>query len=138
MAVITLEELFKSSPRREIQSSKTKKIVKNTPVLERLAKNGDVTSRITENGTTKMKILVKKQDLKQVLEAMNVVTTNQCTKTPPQKSLSSSSLSSIERRLYGLMKRRRASQLQQQQACKGPHLSSWRPALQSIPEESYQ
>ncbi|KAL9231864.1 hypothetical protein vseg_007030 [Gypsophila vaccaria] len=144
MAVITLEELFKSSPRREIQSSNNnnkRAIVKNTPLLERLAKNGDITSHVTtENGTTKMKILVKKQDLKQMLETMNVVDINNkyptTSTTTTTTTRSNGSLSTIERRLYGLMKRRRASPQQQATVCQGRQsISSWRPALQSIPEE---
>ncbi|KAK9677512.1 hypothetical protein RND81_11G148400 [Saponaria officinalis] len=152
---VTLEELFKASPRREIRSSKgnlkNKKVIRNKTLLENIVKNGDISSRISENGTLKMKILVKKQDLKQMLETVDVVSNNNnnCTSTCTSISISTStsesasvlslsssklllsSFSSIERRMNDLVKRRRASQVHQGQQ----QPRAWRPALQSIPEE---
>ncbi|KAK9677510.1 hypothetical protein RND81_11G148200 [Saponaria officinalis] len=95
---VTLEELFKASPRREIRSSKgkNKKVIRNKTLLENIVKNGDISSRISEDGTLKMKILVKKQDLKQMLETVDVVSNNNnnCTSTCTSISISISTSTS--------------------------------------------
>lgn len=87
-------------------------------------------------GAVRMKIRVKKEDLKQVLEAMrddgksiNYINHRHQYSSSPAASLSSSSL---EQRLILLRKRQlmRTAQIRIRQ--RG---SAWTPALQSIPEE---
>lgn len=88
-------------------------------------------------GAVRMKIRVKKEDLKQVLEAMrddgksiNYMNHRHQYSSSPAASLSSSS--SLEQRLILLRKRQltRTAQIRIRQ--RG---SAWTPALQSIPEE---
>lgn len=89
-------------------------------------------------GAVRMKIRVKKEDLKQVLEVMrddsksiNYINHRLQYSSSPAASLSSSS-SSLEQRLILLRKRQlmRTAQIRIRQ--RG---STWTPALQSIPEE---
>ncbi|KAI3446290.1 hypothetical protein Pfo_002955 [Paulownia fortunei] len=74
----------------------------------------------------RMKILVKKEDLKQVLEAISDGRSwgRRASASPPAVSL--------EQRL-NLMRRRQILRAANQ--VKGRSRGSWRPALQSIPEE---
>lgn len=130
---LMVEELIGVSTKKEVRSTNAKN-VRNTALLEALAKRGYVTSHTTDDGKVKIKILVKKQDLQQILETMNYGTScnninnnnGNFTILPASSSLSSSS---FERRLYDLKKKKRASQAKEQQP------SRWKPALQSIPEE---
>ncbi|KMT01341.1 hypothetical protein BVRB_9g213560 [Beta vulgaris subsp. vulgaris] len=127
---LTLEELL-AFP-KEVRSSKcarsnNAKIVRNTSLLEAISKEGSLTSYTTEDGKLKIKIMVKKQDLKQMLEAMNNGIDNGININ--SIILPKTSPSSIEMRLYDLMKTKKASQAKERQP------RNWRPALQSIPEE---
>lgn len=112
-------------------------------MLEAIAKvNGGVSQREGDgNGVVRMKILVKKQELKQMLEAIvegssknyKVVNAanNQTSSTQP--------LMSVEQRLNLLRKKHlftKANKAKQQM--KNRRCSSWSPALQSIPEELVQ
>lgn len=112
-------------------------------MLEAIARvNGGVSQREEDgNGVVRMKILVKKQDLEQMLEAImegssknyKVVnaTNNQTSSTQP--------LMSVEQRLNLLRKKHlftKANKAKQQ--IKNRCCSSWRPALHSIPEELVQ
>ncbi|KAL9231863.1 hypothetical protein vseg_007029 [Gypsophila vaccaria] len=103
--------------------------ISRATVLDAISKGGKITSYTAEDGTIKMKILVKKQDLKQILGAMNNVGLRDrpTTVLPPATT---TPLSTIERRLVELKRRKKANAL-----AKGSHLSSWTPQLQSIPEE---
>lgn len=112
-------EEFKASPKRELKSTKGKKFSK-TCLLEILAQGGSIASYTTEDGTVKMKILVKKQDLKRIMNNTSTGTNRDRT-----NNASSISSSSIERRLYDLMKKKK----------KPSKSSNWMPVLQSIPEE---
>lgn len=118
---------FKSSPKRDIRNPKGKKFSR-TSLLEVLAQGGSIASYTTEDGTVRMKILVKKQDLKKI---MSNAGTNR-DRPNNASSVSSSPSFSIERRLYDLMKRKKANAQP-----KGNKTCSWSPVLQSIPEEQY-
>ncbi|CAN1276342.1 hypothetical protein LINPERPRIM_LOCUS15984 [Linum perenne] len=70
-----------------------------------------------------MKVLVKKQDLKQMLELLG-----------DGKLQSSSSFSNVEQRL-NLLRRKQASRGNGGKGCRVSSSRPWIPALQSIPEE---
>lgn len=124
---LTVEELA-GSPKaaRSSKNINTRcnnaKIVRNTTLLEALVKGGYVTSHTTEDGKVKLKILVNKQELKQLLETVNNATTNISNNSSPSPS--------VESRLYDLMQRKRVSQVNKERQS-----SNWRPVLRSIPEE---
>ena len=124
----------KAWPRREFRFARARnpKAAK-TKVLDAIAQvnggAGCVVSHTDEDGVVRMKVKVRKQDLKQLLEAMkgakNTALARQLSTPPPMPSLS------LEQRL-NLMRIRhlaRSSQAKVSRHC------SWRPALQSIPEE---
>ncbi|CAO2815663.1 unnamed protein product [Amaranthus hypochondriacus] len=103
------------------------KIIRNTTLLEALAKRGSVTSYTSEDGMTKIKILVKKQDLKQILKSMNNANYGNNNFTC---RIFSFLPSSIEKRFNDLMKKKG-----RQANYKECQSSNWRPTLHSIPEE---
>ncbi|CAN0845760.1 hypothetical protein LINGRAHAP2_LOCUS4194 [Linum grandiflorum] len=72
-----------------------------------------------------MKVLVKKQDLKQMLELLGDGKLQSKTQVP-----NSSSLSNVEQRL-NLLRRKHVSR---GKGCRDSSPRSWIPALQSIPE----
>lgn len=82
-----------------------------------------ISHQTQEDGVVRMKILVRKQDLKQVLELMNGNGVHN-----QSSVVGASSSFSLERRLYVLRKK-------QIQRAKHSRQSSWSPELQSIPEE---
>ncbi|ONH92344.1 hypothetical protein PRUPE_8G169600, partial [Prunus persica] len=79
-----------------------------------------------EDGVVRMKILVRRQDLKQVLELMNGGINSQASVVRPSSSLC------VEQRLSLLRKKHL---LRASLAAKHSRQGSWCPALQSIPEE---
>ncbi|KAL3514966.1 hypothetical protein ACH5RR_021868 [Cinchona calisaya] len=91
-----------------------------------------------EGGVTRMKILVKKEHLKQVVDAMR---SNGCKTIYVGNNVqysSPSSVSSLEQRLNFMRKRQlsRSSQITKRVSSRERNpITSWKPALQSIPEE---
>ncbi|KAL7237081.1 hypothetical protein ACSBR1_020202 [Camellia fascicularis] len=123
----------RSSPKREFRVSRARnqRAMRNN-ILDAIAQvsNGDGLvsgSDGGEDGVVRMKIVVKKQDLKQMLEVIRggKNTGGTSTSVSPTPSLC------LEQRL-NLMRRRHQWRVSQ---AKGSRRSSWRPALQSIPEE---
>ncbi|OMO65738.1 hypothetical protein CCACVL1_21417 [Corchorus capsularis] len=113
----------RSSPKREFKQlrSRNQKILRSN-LLEAIAQAnnaGNVVSQIGEDGVLRMKIMVKKQDLKQMLGLINGGTANH-----------QSPSSSVEERLNML----RRKHLLRSNAVKKSR-RSWSPQLQSIPEE---
>ncbi|KAI3980584.1 hypothetical protein MKX01_025149 [Papaver californicum] len=96
-------------------------------LLEAIAQfhGAGVVSHTDENGVVRMKILVKKQDLKQMLEMMDNGKESSSNNNTQQQS---SSLS-LEQRLH-IMRRKHQRRVEQ---AKGRRI--WQPALQSIPED---
>lgn len=130
-----------SWPRREgyLRTSRggtnQKAIVAN--IVEAIARvnngHGEIVCESYENGVTRMKILVKKEHLKQVMiEAMRSNGESLCTARP------SSCTSTLEQRLNAMRKRHlsRASQIAKRVGRQQTR-SSWKPALHSIPEELF-
>ncbi|KAK9112604.1 hypothetical protein Scep_020123 [Stephania cephalantha] len=122
----------KRSPRRESRLSRgrSQKAMRSN-ILEAIAQmqGGSIVSRRDEDGTLRMKIVVKKQDLKHFLGMMG--SGNNIYGSNNQASLSS--LTTLEQRLHVLRSRqvRRSAEVAKTKSGSGP----WRPALQSIPEE---
>lgn len=117
----------KSVPqRREIRFTRSGRNQKAaaSSVLEAIAQFSGGETTAAEDG--RMKILVKKEDLKQVLEAIRDGRSlgRRNSASPPSVSL--------EQRL-NLLRRRQILRAANQ--AKGRSRRSWRPALQSIPEE---
>ncbi|KAF8013430.1 hypothetical protein BT93_I1320 [Corymbia citriodora subsp. variegata] len=79
-------------------------------------------SQVREDGAVRMKLVVRKQELKQILEAIR----GGRKKSTHQTATSGQPLSG-EQRLHLLWRRKFVKD--------GRQSSSWRPALQSIPEE---
>lgn len=109
---------------RYLKARNQKNSAKGNNIIEAIAQvnGGGVISQSVEEGggVTRMKILVRKQDLKQALEVMRGA-----------KNIGRQSATpclSLEQRL-NLMRRR------QMLRAKASRTSSWRPVLQSIPEE---
>ncbi|GMH17847.1 hypothetical protein Nepgr_019688 [Nepenthes gracilis] len=125
---LMVEEFIASSRKREYRFSRARNLKEGRRYLmESIAQvngcgggGGIVANSTGEHGAVRMKIVVRKQDLKQILEAVR-----NCVSSSP------SSLS-LDQRLF-LMRRRIAGGKDNQG--KGSRRSSWRPALQSIPEE---
>lgn len=114
-----------SSPRREFKlfRARNQKVGRNS-LLEAIAQvnGGSVVSRvIDEGGLMKMKMVVKKQDLKQMLELLK-----------GGNNSNASPCMSLEQRLI-LMRKRQV--LRENQGKRSSLRSSWKPVLQSIPEE---
>ena len=112
----------KVSQKKEIRPWRQKGVNSST-LLEALAQvNGgshNVVSHRDEDGVLTMKIVVKKQDLKKMLEVIRA------SKSSAHQPLFSPSQSSLEQRL-NLLRRKHVFRGRR---------SSWRPALHSIPEE---
>ncbi|KAF5178091.1 hypothetical protein FRX31_032323 [Thalictrum thalictroides] len=120
----------KGSPKRESKISKARSQKSmRCSLLEAIAQvhGGDVVSRKDEDGIVRMKIVVKKQDLKQLLEMIGGGT-NESRKASTVLSAFSSILT-LEQRL-NIMRRRHMKRAERQKGC----ASTWRPVLQSIPE----
>ncbi|KAJ0009858.1 hypothetical protein Pint_34233 [Pistacia integerrima] len=86
--------------------------------------SGGVVSQTNEDGVKRMKIVVKKEDLKQMIDAMRG-----CEKNVYRPSISPSSPLVAEKRL-NLLNRRHLLR-----ASKESRRRTWRPALHSIAEE---
>ncbi|BFG42369.1 hypothetical protein CerSpe_286430 [Prunus speciosa] len=122
--------LFRHGRARMNQKSN---LITSNALMEAIAKvNGDhqegtnvLSHQTQEDGVVRMKILVRRKDLKQVLELMNGGINSQASVVRP------SSLC-VEQRLSLLRKKHL---LRASLAAKHSRQSSWRPALQSIPEE---
>lgn len=130
----------KASPKRDHQFrlfrarnqlSRTSNTRSNSNLLDAIAKasgGGHVGSPTEEdNGVVRMKIVVRKQDWKQMLEAMGGCSNNNCKKQADLPSLS------VEQRLNLLRKKHQI--LKANLAKQNRIRSSWSPALRSIPEE---
>ncbi|KAF9600420.1 hypothetical protein IFM89_009335 [Coptis chinensis] len=130
MALKQVEEI--GSPKRDFKFSKARnqKSVRSN-LLEAIAQvhGGSVVSSKDEDGVVRMKIVVKKQDLKNMLEKISGGN-NDTRQAPPVQSAFSSVLT-LEHRL-NIMRKRHVKRVEN--ANKGCR-SSWRPMLQSIPEE---
>ncbi|KAG4160290.1 hypothetical protein ERO13_D02G227500v2 [Gossypium hirsutum] len=128
----------KASPKREFKQSKSRnqksltRSSNNSYLLEAIAnasnnRGGGVVSHIHENGALRVKIVVKKQDLRQMLGIINGGTGNNNNyyyqSSPPSIS--------VEERLNLLRKK----QLLRSNAIKKKSRHCWSPELQSIPEE---
>ncbi|EOX97571.1 Uncharacterized protein TCM_006557 [Theobroma cacao] len=114
----------KASPKREFKQvrSRNQKALRSN-LLEAIAEanGGGVVSHINEDGVVRMKIVVRKQDLKQMLGMINGggrISSNQ------------SPSPSVEERLNLL---RRKHLMRSNAVKKSPR--PWSPELQSIPEE---
>ncbi|KAL6963667.1 hypothetical protein U1Q18_034674 [Sarracenia purpurea var. burkii] len=128
----------RASPKREFRYSRARNQRSQTrsnilDATTKLSCRGVIVSGGGDDGkTTRMKIVVKKQDLKQMLEVIrvgnNATGQQRPSVSPPQ------SLLGLEQRL-NLMKRRQQWRATGAGQVKGSRRSSWRPALQSIPEE---
>ncbi|KAF6161360.1 hypothetical protein GIB67_023552 [Kingdonia uniflora] len=95
-------------------------------LLEAIAKvhgDGGVVSCNEENGLLRMKIVVRKQDLKHMLEMVRGKNNNKTDQ---------SSIFSLEQRLQAMRKRR----LKRAEHVKACGSNPWQPALLTIPEES--
>lgn len=124
----------KASPKRSSRN--------NNDVLEAIAKvnrgniNGGVICESEEvDGVVRVKIVVRKQDLKQIMEAMGGGS-NKCKDIANRSPSSSMPSFCVEQRLNLLRKKHllmRANLARQQQKSH----CSWSPALQSIPEEVF-
>lgn len=117
-----------------------KNISRSNNLLEAIAKanGGGVVCKSEEDhdGVVRMKILVKKQDLKQMLEAMESGRNYKGVNAANHQTPSTPSVMSVEQRLNLLRKKHlfmKVNSAKQQQ--KNSHCCSWSPALQSIPEE---
>ncbi|TMX00810.1 hypothetical protein EJD97_000120 [Solanum chilense] len=118
-------------PRRESKISRTRSQKANnmmSNILDAIAKvnkSRDFSSQVNEGEVVRMKIVVKKEDLKQIVEALgNGNTMNE--------NISNQISSSLEQRMNFMRKRqliRKANQIKMR------NNSSWMPMLQSIPEE---
>ncbi|KAG6403651.1 hypothetical protein SASPL_135879 [Salvia splendens] len=97
-----------------------KKAEAATNILEAIAQ---LSSREAAEGPKKMKIVVKKEELKQVLEAISRQRRSTSVRRGPAPPMS------LEQRL-NFMRRRQILR-----AAARTRSGSWRPALQSIPEE---
>lgn len=117
-------------PRRSSESkilrTRSQKANMMSNILDAIAKvNRDFSSQENEGEVVRMKIVVKKDDLKQVIEALG-------NGNNMNENRSSQISSSLEQRLNFMRKRqliRKANQI------KLRNNSSWMPVLQSIPEE---
>ncbi|MBA0586789.1 hypothetical protein Gorai_017514 [Gossypium raimondii] len=129
----------KASPKREFKQSKSRnqksltRSSNNSYLLEAIAnasnnRGGGVVSHIHENGTLRVKIVVKKQDLRQMLGIINGGTGKNNNNYYYQSSPPSIS---VEERLNLLRKK----QLLRSNAIKKKSRHCWSPELQSIPEE---
>lgn len=127
----------RGSPKREHRMSRTGRNQKTTRsnFLESVAKikSGRVVSNTDEHdgGMMRVKIVVKKQDLKQMLEVIRAGKNNNIAAQSSVSPTPSSSSLCLEQRL-DLMRRRQQWRANQ---AKGSRRSCWRPALHSIPEE---
>ncbi|KAK4378195.1 hypothetical protein RND71_000057 [Anisodus tanguticus] len=121
-------------PRRSSESkisrTRSQKVNVMNNILDAIAKgnNRDFSGQ-EKREVVRMKIVVKKEDLKQVLEALRDGNINE---NKSQISPSQTAVISLEQRLNFMRKRqiiRKANQI------KLKNISSWMPVLQSIPEE---
>ncbi|XVF45584.1 hypothetical protein PTKIN_Ptkin02bG0217800 [Pterospermum kingtungense] len=121
----------KSSPKREFKQFRTRnqKTLRSN-LLEAIAQANreSVVSHIDEDGVLRMKIVVRKQDLKQMLGIINGAGR---VSSSANYQYSSPSPISVEERLNLL----RRKHLMRSNAIKKMSSHSWSPELQSIPEE---
>ncbi|KAJ4715937.1 VWFA domain-containing protein [Melia azedarach] len=117
----------RASPKRELRNnSKSRQQQKSmmSNLMEAITQangGGSVNvSEVNENGVVRMKIMVRKQDFRQILEAMNNSNISQAP----------SSSSSAEQRRNHLLRAVHVNAGKESRRRR-----SWRPVLQSIPEE---
>ncbi|XAR72675.1 hypothetical protein NMG60_11019394 [Bertholletia excelsa] len=119
----------RGSPKREFKLSRARnQRTTRSNIIDAIAKvsSGSIVSQADEDGLVRMKILVKKQDLKQMLQVIK--SGKNFAGEPAPWPMATPSLS-LEQRLNFLRRRHQFSQ------ARGSSRSSWTPALQSIPEE---
>ncbi|PON45048.1 hypothetical protein PanWU01x14_261910 [Parasponia andersonii] len=125
----------KASPRRsDLQSrlhrarNQQKINTRSNLLLDVIAKSNGVVSQAEEDGVVRMKIVVRKQDLKQMLEVMGGNKQGSSSNNPSSfsPSFSAEQRLSLLRKKHVLMRANLAKQSRR---------SSWSPVLQSIPEE---
>lgn len=130
----------KASPKRELRASKNRQQQQKTVmsnVMEAIAQvnnggGGVHVSEASDNGVVRIKIMVRKQDLKQILQVMNMNGAND-SHSLSQAANAPLPASSVEQRLNPL--RRKHNILRAVNSGKENSRRSWRPELQSIPEE---
>ncbi|KAG6778014.1 hypothetical protein POTOM_017858 [Populus tomentosa] len=119
----------KASPKRDfralLRGRNNRSLKSNLTESIGQVNGGCVVSHTNENGFVRMKLVVRKQDLKQMLEVMGGGKSN-----ANQASYSPVSSLSLEQRLNLL----RRKHLSRSNSAKGSCRRSWTPALQSIPE----
>lgn len=93
-------------------------------LLDAIAKSNGVVSQTEEDGVVRMKIVVRKQDLKQMLQVMGGNNDHNTSSFSP--SLTAEQRLSLLRKKHVLMRANLAKQSRR---------SCWSPVLQSIPEE---
>lgn len=108
---------------------------KSLEILKVVGARGGVVTRTVENGVVRMKILVKRQELKQVLEQvtqkMDDNKENKSKGNNLRKLSRSLASKSLEPQLDDSKENKNVKSDQVNRDCR----SYWRPALQSIPEE---
>ncbi|KAF3434765.1 hypothetical protein FNV43_RR21851 [Rhamnella rubrinervis] len=116
-----------------------KNISRSNNLLDAIAKvkGGGVVfqSEGDHNGVVRMKILVKKQDLNQMLEAMEGGKNYKVVSAANHQTSSTPSMVSVDQRLNLLRKKHLYMKANLAKQQKNSHCCSWSPALQSIPEE---
>ncbi|KAE8008819.1 hypothetical protein FH972_005292 [Carpinus fangiana] len=122
-------------PKRAFRPCKSRNqanIVRRSTLMETLvnANDGGIVSCVEEDGVVRMKIVVKKQDVKQMLQAMSGSDDHQ---HHHKINAHRSSISSAEQRL-NLLRKRHLLRVDVAKKTRSSS-SSWSPALQSIPEE---
>lgn len=130
----------KASPKREVRASKNRQQQKTVTsnVMEAIAQvsnggGGVHVSEANDNGVVRMKIMVRKQDLKQILQVMNMNGANNSHRGRSQAANAPLSAPSTEQWLNLL--RRKHNIVKAVNSGKENQRRSWRPELQSIPEE---
>ncbi|KAJ6765861.1 PLASTID MOVEMENT IMPAIRED PROTEIN-RELATED [Salix purpurea] len=119
----------KASPKRSfralLRGRNHRSLKSNLPEPIGQINGGCVVSHTNENGFVRMKVVVRKQDLKQMLEVMRGGRSN-------DNRASNSPVSSLSlEQHFNLLRRKHLSR---SNSAKGSCRRSWTPALQSIPE----
>ncbi|KAL6011805.1 hypothetical protein ACLOJK_002271 [Asimina triloba] len=94
--------------------------------IGQLQGGGSVVSELNEKGTARVKIVLNKRQLSQLMMLMSSNKNRASSSTSPPPS------STLEQRLRAMQRRHRSRALE---TTKGSRGGPWRPALQSIPEE---
>ncbi|ESR35769.1 hypothetical protein WN944_028452 [Citrus x changshan-huyou] len=129
----------KASPKRELRASKNRQQQKTVTsnVMEAIAQvsnggGGVHVSEANDNGVVRMKIMVRKQDLKQILQVMNM---NGANNSHSRSEAANAPLSAPSAEQWLNLLRRKHNIVKAVNSGKENQRRSWRPELQSIPEE---